>query len=507
MIGDTGKIFVAYKRMVYKPGREDAVADQQFRLWCEFVRYIVVDDEQVAFGHAVLTAADPVSALPRCDIGYLNKIMGMQLDRILERNLADKNRFMTFKDFFVQIKRKLLIHKEHPHHDGNIPPCKKKQAVLKCLQMIQGGLLMNTRERENATLSFEKPEGRGAVEETFYPWNLTVERFGQEGVPAQIIRKMIDITNDSVETGDNLEKYLNVKWSEGVFEFEKHLGFDPVRRIALTLPFRHLDDDSISYLPISCTEDWAKLKESASQELERYFTAENIRKVFGPLQAGHERGDYSIRMHIEGFFWAPRELMGIEPHLYAFFDVPDLMHDINEFVLQIYLEKLTMILDILPVDVLYIMEDLSGKTGPMISPELFDEFVGSYYKRLIPVLKQKGVRHVFVDTDGDFRRLIPNFIEAGVEGFLPMDVNAGMDIVAVRQEFPRLKFIGAFNKLCIADGPAAIDQEFARILPVIRQGGYIPGADHQVAPSTSLENYLYYIRRLKEVMEQAGLFN
>lgn len=136
-------------------------------------------------------------------------------------------------------------------------------------------------------------------------------------------------------------------------------------------------------------------------------------------------------------------------------------------------------------------------------PKLFDEFIGSYYKRLIPALKSKGVRHVFVDTDGDFKKLIPNFIEAGVEGFLPMDVNAGMDIVAVRREYPNLKFIGAYNKLCIAEGKKAIDREFERILPVIRQGGYIPGVDHQVAPSTSFENYKYYILRLKEAMKEA----
>jgi uroporphyrinogen-III decarboxylase len=196
--------------------------------------------------------------------------------------------------------------------------------------------------------------------------------------------------------------------------------------------------------------------------------------------------------------------MGIEPHLYAFYDRPELLHDMNSYILEVYLEKLTKVLDIIPVDVLYIMEDLSGKNGPMISPALFDEFVGSYYKKLIPVLKRKGVRNVFVDTDGDFKKLIPNFLEAGVEGFLPMDVNAGMDIVAVREEFPKLKFIGAYNKLSIAAGKEAIDREFERILPVIRQGGYIPGTDHQVAPSTSLENYMYYIKRLKEVMTKAG---
>jgi uroporphyrinogen-III decarboxylase len=209
-------------------------------------------------------------------------------------------------------------------------------------------------------------------------------------------------------------------------------------------------------------------------------------------------------MNIEGFFWTPRELMGIEPHMYAFYDYPEMMHDMNEYILNVYLKKLTKVLEIVPVDVLYIMEDLSGKNGPMISPDQFDEFVGSYYKRLIPELKARGVKHVFVDTDGDFKKLIPNFIKAGVEGFLPMDVNAGMDIVEIRKNYPDLKFIGGFNKLCIAEGKASTDKEFERILPVVRQGGYVPGCDHQVAPSTSLENYKYYVNRLKEIMLQCG---
>jgi hypothetical protein len=33
----------------------------------------------------------------------------------------------------------------------------------------------------------------------------------------------------------------------------------------------------------------------------------------------------------------------------------------------------------------------------------------------------------------------------------PMDVNAGMDIVAVRQEYQELKFIGGYNKLEISN--------------------------------------------------------
>ena len=120
------------------------------------------------------------------------------------------------------------------------------------------------------------------------------------------------------------------------------------------------------------------------------------------------------------------------------------------------------------------------------------------------MMRQAGVGNVFVGTDGDFCLMIPSFMAAGVDGFLPMDVNAGMDIVKEREKFPTLKFIGGYNKLRIQEGKDAIDREFERILPVVRGGGYIVGADHQVPPSASLEDYRYYIRRLREVMAQCG---
>lgn len=392
---------------------------------------------------------------------------------------------------------------------------------------------MTNREREQATLNFKRPEGRGTVAETFYPWVLTTNRFKEEGMPAEVADGAKDITNNIVGNKANqTEKYLAVEWGQGVMEYETYLGFDPVRRIHFVLPFRRFEekiveetdehvikqdiygrqvirnagsDLELDYKPVIETqEDWDRLKEHAEKEMEKYFTDELIEAAYGPLVEGHERGDYSVRLNIEGFFWVPRELMGIEAHMFAFYDEPELMHDINEYILKIYQTKLLKVIDLIKPDVVYLMEDLSGKNGSMVSPDCFDEFVGAYYKRLIPLFKEHGVGNVFVDTDGDFAQLIPNFMAAGVDGFLPMDVNAGMDIVAVRKQFPTLKFIGSFNKLEIAKGPEAIDREFERLLPVIRGGGYIPGSDHQVAPSTSLEDYKYYIGKLKEIMKQAG---
>ena len=392
---------------------------------------------------------------------------------------------------------------------------------------------MTNREREQATLNFQKPEGRGTVAETFYPWVLTTNRFKEEGMPAEIADGAKDITNNIVGNKANqTEKYLAAEWGRGVMEYEQYLGFDPVRRIHFVLPFRRFEEKIIEETPehiikqdiygrqvikntgsdleldykpvIETMEDWENLKLHAEKELEAYFSDEQIEAAYGHLAEGHNRGDYSIRLNIEGFFWVPRELLGIEAHMYAFYDEPELLHAINDYILEIYRTKLLKVIDLVQPDVIYFIEDLSGKNGPMVSPDCFEEFVADYYRALIPLFKKHGVGNVFVDTDGDFARLIPNFMDAGVDGFLPMDVNAGMDIVEVRKQFPKLKFIGSFNKLEIAKGPEAIDKEFDRILPVIRGGGYIPGSDHQVAPSTSLENYQYYIKKLKKIMEQAG---
>lgn len=392
--------------------------------------------------------------------------------------------------------------------------------------------MITNRERERRTLDFKKPVDRGAVEETFYPWSLTTERFVAEGMPQEVAAAATGGTGETDSDAGQRESYLPVAWGEGVLEYERWLGFDPLRRIHFVLPFRHFEEQLLEDHPeyiilrdgygrqvrrskdtgletelkpvVETEDDWNRLREYSERVLETHYTDEAIAAAYGPVGEAQRRGDYPVRLNIEGFFWVPRELMGIEPHLYNFYDEPEWMHKINDYVLEIYTTNLMKVLDIVVPDVVYIMEDLSGKNGPMISGGMFDEFIGTYYKKLIPRLRERGVGNIFVDTDGDFNTLIPNFLEAGVDGFLPMDVNAGMDIVEVRRQFPKLKFIGGFNKLCIAEGRDAIDAEFERILPVVRGGGYIVGADHQVAPSTSLEDYRYYVRRLQEVMKQSG---
>lgn len=220
------------------------------------------------------------------------------------------------------------------------------------------------------------------------------------------------------------------------------------------------------------------------------------------LAAEHERGDFALWYTIEGFFWFPRTLFGIENHLYAFYDYPELMHRINQDQVEYTLRFLEQMYQIVTPDFMTFAEDMSYNHGPMLSKSCYDEFVKPYYQKVIPFIKSKGTK-VFIDTDGDVKPLIPWFREAGIEGVLPLERQAGVDVNRIREKYPDWLMIGGYDKTIMHLGKEKMRAEFERLLPAMRAGRYIPSVDHQTPPDVSLENYKIYVSLLKEYAEKA----
>jgi hypothetical protein len=219
--------------------------------------------------------------------------------------------------------------------------------------------------------------------------------------------------------------------------------------------------------------------------------------------AAQRAGELVVWITLNGFFWFPRGLFGIEPHLYAFSDHPDVMHAMNEDLLAFNLRLVAEFCRYCTPDFLTVAEDMSYNHGPMISERLFDEFIGPYYERLLPLVVERGIVPL-VDTDGDITALVPWLTRVGVRGFLPLERMAGVDVAGLRRDHPDLLLIGAFDKTVMHRGEARMRQEFERLLPVMRTGGFIPSCDHQTPPAVSLEDYRLYLRLLREYAEEAA---
>ena len=148
-------------------------------------------------------------------------------------------------------------------------------------------------------------------------------------------------------------------------------------------------------------------------------------------------------------------------------------------------------------------EDLSYNNGPMLSKAHFDEFMLPYYQRIVPCLKEKGVR-VIVDSDGDITEPAAWFDRAGIEGILPLERQAGVDMNVLRKLYPKQLYIGAFDKMVMHHGEAVIRTEFERLLPAARQGGFMISVDHQTPPAVSLNDYRLFLRLFNEYAVMAN---
>ena len=216
-----------------------------------------------------------------------------------------------------------------------------------------------------------------------------------------------------------------------------------------------------------------------------------------------KRGDMVVWITLEGFFWFPRTLFGIEKHLFAFYDSPELMHTMLKDVLEYNLQALDQFCQICRPDFMTFAEDMSYNHGPMISKPLFDEFMAPYYGQIIPRLKEYGIIPL-VDSDGNIVSMVSWFTDMGIEGFLPLERQSGIDILQLRREYSEFKMIGGFDKMVMHKGEMEMKAEFERILPVMREGGYIPSVDHQTPPEVSLENYRIYLKLLNEYCHKAA---
>jgi hypothetical protein len=93
---------------------------------------------------------------------------------------------------------------------------------------------------------------------------------------------------------------------------------------------------------------------------------------------------------------------------------------------------------------------------------------------------------------------------AGIEGILPLERQAGVDVVALRERHLRMKWIGAYDKMVMNKGEAVMRAEFERLLPAARKGHVIISCDHQTPPGVSYQDYQLFLRLFREYAARAA---
>ena len=336
---------------------------------------------------------------------------------------------------------------------------------------------MNSKERFHAVMNF-KPFDKLPLVEWASWWDKTIDRWHGEGLPENL--------TDRYDLYDHfgLEQY-------------KQVWFRPISPGAPE-PAHH------GASLIKNEQEYEVFKNKYLYKIDEKYPIDP--ELWTKWAKEQQDGNTVIFTTVDGFFWFPRTLFGIEDHLFAFYDQSELMHRMNQDITEWIIKCIDRVCEFCNPDFFVFGEDMSYNHGPMLSEDMFNEFLLPYYQKVIPHLRKKGIMPI-IDSDGDISTAAEWFQRAGLDGILPLERQAGVDIAKLRNKYPKMRWIGHFDKMTMSEGEAAMRAEFERLLPTAAKGGFIISCDHQTPPGVSLENYHIYLKLFNEYAEKAGIMS
>ncbi len=325
---------------------------------------------------------------------------------------------------------------------------------------------MNERERFLKTMRFEEPDRVPYFEQ--YIREDTIERWHKEGLPP----------------GVDIEEYFNL---------------DHRDVIPLKLSYREIDK-RFDY-PIENERDLERFRKFLESARKRAYP-----RNWKSLVKQYRNRDYPVGIGA----WESGILLFLgvidwptfERACYLFCDNPALVKAVMETAADFLIRGIEPALNEMDIDFAYFSEPIAGSNGPVISPQMFREFVIPHYKKMAAFLKEHGVDIIILRSYGNIEALLPDMVDAGVNGlWLTETVPSNMDYLSIRKEYgKRLALIGGIDSNVLMRDEEAIKEElYRKVPPLLETGGYIPTIDNRARAHIPFKSFVYYRRLLEEL--------
>jgi uroporphyrinogen decarboxylase len=213
--------------------------------------------------------------------------------------------------------------------------------------------------------------------------------------------------------------------------------------------------------------------------------------------------DIPVGLHLGSVMGQIRDFTTVVGMSYLMYDEDeDLFADIVDTYADLQYKCAEAMLDLgLPFDFAHYWEDICFKSGPLLSPAIFDELCAKHYKKRNELCHKHGIDIISLDCDGVVGQLIPTWIENGVNVLFPIEIGVwGDQFEAARETYgERILGVGGMDKTALRKDKAAVDAEIERMKRLASLGGFIPCPDHRLMPGTKFELVQYYAEQIKKI--------
>ena len=373
--------------------------------------------------------------------------------------------------------------------------------------------MMTNRERAMNILHFRPADRMPAVHFGYWP-ELLLEWAEQGHIPKELAEAWTDGSAEDRELdrliGWDFNWYTTTSGS---------IRLDPPfeRKVLETLPdgFQRIQNGEglIERVrpgagSIPAEDDYQLKDRKAFEELylpKMKFFAERIPKDY-LLKAFSAERDTPVGLHLGSVFGEIRNMLSVIGMSYMMFDDYELLEEIVDTYaeLQYRCAEETLKLGI-RFDFAHFWVDICFKNGPLIAPEMFEALCAKHYRRRCDLVHSYGIDIVSLDCDGVVEKLLPVWVENGVNTMFPIEVGTwGDQFAPAREKYGRKVLgVGGMDKTAFRKDRAAVDEELARVGRLVRLGGYLPCPDHRIMPGSKWELVRYYAEKVKEIRPYA----
>jgi len=212
------------------------------------------------------------------------------------------------------------------------------------------------------------------------------------------------------------------------------------------------------------------------------------------IAAAHGDREYCIIIAMGNIFEPSWYMRGFEQMFMDLLTEPELSHAILEKVAEFQIKFFRQVLAASngEIDLAFTADDIGSQTGPLMSLDMWEQFIKPYHARLNAVIHEFGVKVVY-HTDGAVMEAVDGLIDMGIDVLQALQFDAaGMDPVALKENFgDRLCFQGGVSvqKTLPFGTVEDVRRETAdRIAVLGKGGGYIMGPSHEIQAGTPPEN-------------------
>ena len=197
-------------------------------------------------------------------------------------------------------------------------------------------------------------------------------------------------------------------------------------------------------------------------------------------------------------FWCPffhfaADFFGMENYFVKMYTHPEVVHAVTQHLVDFYLEANRRFFEAADglVDGFFFGNDFGTQLDLLVSPDMFEEFIFSYFKQLTEQGHAHGLQ-VILHSCGSIFRVIPDLIQLGADALHPLQARAAnMDADTLAKHFKgNVAFLGGIDtqELLVRGTPEDVKADVRRVKEILGPSLVVSPSHEAVLPNVPPAN-------------------